>query len=200
MDERDARYDQRFEAQQQATRDALSATEQAIDKSEATNIRRFEAVDLALEGVTALMARVERLDGAIAAVDRLTDAKFVTFRTLIDSEAQKVQLALEASNQAISKKEAADEKRFEAVNEFRGQLRDQAATLLPRAEADVRLTSMSGRIDELTNRLNRMTGSDEGESATRSLQSRATAQTIAICVAVVAALGLVVTIILAFNN
>jgi hypothetical protein len=34
----------------------------------------------------------------------------------------------------VIKAETAAEKRFEAVNEFRGQLRDQAATFLPRAE------------------------------------------------------------------
>ena len=42
--------------------------------------------------------------------------------------------ALAAAEKAVSKAEIAAEKRFDAVNEFRGQLKDQAATFVTRTE------------------------------------------------------------------
>ena len=42
--------------------------------------------------------------------------------------------ALAAAKEAVVKAETATEKRFESVNEFRGQLKDQASTLTPRDE------------------------------------------------------------------
>lgn len=90
----------------------------------------------------------------------LTDAKFVTYRTLIDSQAEKVALALKATETAIGKAEtatekailkaeAANDKRFESVNEFRSQLADQAATFTTRREAAVHAESVNERITRL---------------------------------------------------
>jgi hypothetical protein len=69
-----------------------------------------------------------------------------------------VQTALVAAEKATSKAEAAADKRFDSVNEFRSQLADQAATFIPRAEAEARLTSLAelveakyaGLLDKLT--------------------------------------------------
>lgn len=87
-------------------------------------------------------------------LSQLTDAKFVTFRALIDSQAEKVALALAASDKAVNKAELATEKRFEAVNEFRGQLNDQAARLLERREAEARFAAMGIQIDSTAYRGN----------------------------------------------
>jgi hypothetical protein len=59
---------------------------------------------------------------------------------------EKTTLALTASKEAIGKAESATEKRFDAVNEFRGTLSDQAARLLPRAEADSRFANYDEKI------------------------------------------------------
>lgn len=128
-----------------------------------------------------LRNRVIQLAERISALDRLTDAKFVTFRTLIDSQAEKVKLALDAAQTAIDKAEIADEKsrdrladdmknRFESVNEFRNQQKDIIATFMPRAEFDQfrraydaafnqmrdhyneKLAEMSARLDEAKGR------------------------------------------------
>lgn len=91
----------------------------------------------------------------------LTDAKFVTYRTLIDSQAEKVALALEATKEAIGKAEVATSKaidkesqanadRFASVNEFRQQLNDQARTFMPRTEAVTLADQATLRIRELT--------------------------------------------------
>lgn len=58
-------------------------------------------------------------------------------------------LALTSSEKAVQKAEIATEKRFDSVNEFRGQLKDQAATLLPRSEADVKFNGFTKEIEEL---------------------------------------------------
>jgi len=55
---------------------------------------------------------------------------------------------LDAADRAVMKAEAAADKRFESVNEFREQLREQAATLMPRAEAEARIASIDRALDE----------------------------------------------------
>jgi len=50
------------------------------------------------------------------------------------SSERAIQAALAAVKEASLKAEAATEKRFEGVNEFRYQLKDQAATFITRAE------------------------------------------------------------------
>lgn len=73
---------------------------------------------------------------------RNIDARFVAAE-------ERTTLALTAADRAVVKAETATEKRFDAVNEFRATLADQAATLMPRAEAEIRLRSMSEQIEEL---------------------------------------------------
>jgi hypothetical protein len=79
------------------------------------------------ENLTARMARVEEQIDAFAV---LMDARFVTHRTLLDSNAAQVSIALEAADKAILKAEAATEKRFDGVNEFRAQLAEQARSFV----------------------------------------------------------------------
>jgi hypothetical protein len=94
---------------------------------------------------TLVMQLKERIDG----LDRLTDAKFTTLRTLIDSQSDKVALALNSSDKAVLKAETATEKRFEGVNEFRQQLADQAGTFIPRKEAEQRMETLLERMETL---------------------------------------------------
>jgi hypothetical protein len=57
-----------------------------------------------------------------------------------------VQSALASAKEAVIKAEVASEKRFEAVNEFRSTLADQATRLLPRAEADARFKAIEDKV------------------------------------------------------
>lgn len=50
------------------------------------------------------------------------------------AQEQAVAFALAASEKATTKADAANEKRFDGVNEFRSQLKDQAATFITRGE------------------------------------------------------------------
>lgn len=83
-----------------------------------------------------------RLGEALVALDRLVDAKFVTFKMMVESQADKVALALAASDKAVTKAEAATDKRFDGVNEFRSQLSDQASRFVTRDTFDARVTSI----------------------------------------------------------
>lgn len=93
-------------------------------------------------------------------VTHLTDAKFVTYRTLIDSQAEKVALALEATEKAIGKAEAATSKaidkaelanndRFAAVNEFRAQLADLISRFATLERVDLLYNQTRQRIEEV---------------------------------------------------
>jgi hypothetical protein len=62
---------------------------------------------------------------------------------------EKTSLALSASEKAVGKAEMATEKRFDSVNEFRAQLKDQASTLMPREESTVKFAGVESKIDEL---------------------------------------------------
>jgi chromosome segregation ATPase len=106
----------------------------------------------------------EHLGGRIENLAELTEAKFITYRTLVDAQAAQVALALDASKEAINKAETATgkaidkaaeatEKRFDAVNEFRAQLSDQATLFMPRAEAQQLIQQMTLRTRELADQI-----------------------------------------------
>jgi prenyltransferase beta subunit len=98
-----------------------------------------------------------------------------------------VTAALNAAKEAVLKAEVATEKRFEAVNEFRAQLADQARELMPRAETEIRLTNMGESITSLTSRLDRGEGGDVGVQSQRD-RLLATVFAIATVASVVAAI------------
>lgn len=68
------------------------------------------------------------------------------FKEYVESKFEGVQrevkLALDAAQTAVTKAETATEKRFDAVNEFRGQLADQASSFMPRELAEGRLAAI----------------------------------------------------------
>jgi hypothetical protein len=74
-----------------------------------------------------------------------------------------VATALTAAEKATTKAEVASERRFESVNEFRGQLADQAANLMPRSEAEARFVALSEKVDELKNYQAATVGSSAGK-------------------------------------
>lgn len=134
-----------------------------------------------IEDVSREQDRVFRdlLREAETRIRELTDAKFVTYETLITSQAEKVALALDATEKAIGKAEVATSKaidkaevanadRFAAVNEFRGQLSDQVATFMPRSEHGVEMSACAeriGRVDELVKTMQIWQGNITGRIA-----------------------------------
>ena len=96
---------------------------------------------------------------------RMVDQEKAMEKAFVAQE-KAVASAFEASNTAIVKSEMASEKRFESVNEFRQTLSDQAASFLPRAEADRVTTSNAEKIQSLADRLNRIEAQDAGSKIT----------------------------------
>ncbi len=66
-----------------------------------------------------------------------------------DAQEKAVMAALAAAEKAVIKAETAAERRFESVNEFRGQLTDQAATFMPRLEAEQRIGQLAEKVEGL---------------------------------------------------
>ena len=70
-----------------------------------------------------------------------------------------------AQELAISKAAAADEKRFEGVNEFRAQLADQASTFMPRAEAMLSYSTLNEKLNLLASRIDHKDGDSTGKNS-----------------------------------
>jgi hypothetical protein len=93
------------------------------------------------------------------------DAQIKALDAALLAAEKAVQTALTAAEKAVNKAETAAEKRFEAVNEFRAALSDQAATLMPRTEAEARYQSNADKIADLITRLDKMEARSRGISA-----------------------------------
>src|ERR1700686_742943 len=91
-------------------------------------------------------------------VDRRFDDQDKAVQTALTSAEKAVQAALAAAKEAVTKAEIANDKRFESVNEFRGQLADQTATLMPRTEFNVQHKTLEDKISTLTDRMNTADG------------------------------------------
>ena len=77
------------------------------------------------------------------------DERDVRYEQRFKAMDEKTSLAMTASEKAVSKAEAATEKRFDAVNEFRGTLSDQARLLIPREEVNARFYAYDQRVEAL---------------------------------------------------
>jgi hypothetical protein len=114
-----------------------------IDTNERTHEPSLRELTSELDGARDVLA--ERIE-ALSKVGNERDRRYEDRFKAMD---EKTSLALTASEKAVTKAEVSTEKRFDAVNEFRGTLSDQAATLLPRAEASARFTSYDEKFEEM---------------------------------------------------
>ena len=107
-----------------------------------------------------------RYDSITRALDVGLAAQKELMQQSLTAQRSEMSAALAASDRAVSKAEISTEKRFEGVNEFRAQLGDQQRTLMPRSEAESRLSSLSEKVGVLegfrTEVLSRGSGAKEG--------------------------------------
>lgn len=132
LQERDRRYEQRFQTQQESLTVALAASHAVLVEHD----KRYEQRFAAQENATAL---------ALSRVDKEFHEHLQQVRTETKS-------ALDAAEKAITKAEAATDKRFDSVNEFRAQLTDQTARFMPRVESLQRHEQTSEKIALLESR------------------------------------------------
>lgn len=95
----------------------------------------------------------EYMDSMLAASDlryqQRFDAQEKAVRDALAAAEKAVAAAMSAASLAVTKAEISAEKRLDSVNEFRGQLRDQAATLLPRIEAAQRFGAIESQLERV---------------------------------------------------
>ncbi len=87
-------------------------------------------------------------------VDTRFEAQEKAVAAALAAQEKAVAAALAAADRAVAKAETAAEKRFEGVNEFRAALADNFRTLMPRAEAEQAMKSLTEKLDMLTARVN----------------------------------------------
>ena len=102
--------------------------------------------ELSLSKLTSLREFIDERDRLYKERD---DARKTAVDAALAAAKEAVSAALLAADRAVAKVEVANEKRFEAVNEFRGQLADQAATFLPRSEANIRFEGLTEKNETL---------------------------------------------------
>jgi hypothetical protein len=133
------------------------------------------------------------LESSLAAVEAMATQRFENadkaVLAALAAQEKAVQAALAAAEQAVGKSEVASEKRFDATNAFRGQLNDIITTLMPRAEAEQRISTNADKIDELAARVDKIEGRSGGMSASWS-----------VLIAALGAIGVLVAIFMALNR
>jgi hypothetical protein len=141
---------------------------------------------------------------------RMLDERYATQTKALDAAfkaaEQAVAVALSNAEKATTKAEAAADKRFDAVNEFRQVLTDQTSTFLPRTEYDTahralseRISVMSDRVGalelRLTSRLDRGEGADTGVKEQKTLANASMILITQVIIGLIAVASLVIAIV-----
>jgi murein DD-endopeptidase MepM/ murein hydrolase activator NlpD len=127
FDEHALRYNQRYDGQQEALRDSRLALKEQVESA-----RSALSTDLTQQ----LRAVDVRAATANETLERLLESNIGSLAVLMSSRFDNATIALE-------KADIANEKRFDAVNEFRRTLSDQAATFALAA-------TVNAKFDQLT--------------------------------------------------
>lgn len=108
----------------------------------------------------------KRIDQRIGDLDRRVDQRFTDSDTAVKAALASAEKAVNAANvssdRAVEKAEGAAQIRFSEQNEFRGQLKDQAAGLMPRSEAESSFTAIRSQLAALSSRMDRNEGRGSG--------------------------------------
>jgi flagellar motor component MotA len=92
--------------------------------------------------------------------DSLREADQIAVQAALASAEKAVAAALTASEKAVDKAETAQGKVNQTQNEFRGALKDQAATLMPRSEYNINHKALEEKVNTLTARMNQDKGGE----------------------------------------
>jgi len=111
----------------------------------------------------------EHFDEKIDALERYLNGRFQDIERHLSSKIDTVAATSATANQvakeAVTKAEAAVERRLEGLNELRSLVGDYQRTLLPRAEADVRIRGIETRVDKLEKVSDTVAGRSTGLAA-----------------------------------
>lgn len=156
---------------------AISEGDERLREHIASQVQQIEAALHAAEALS--YERISRLESGIDSADRQAATRVSALNDLVQQQ-------FDSTREAVSKAEAANEKRFESVNAFRAQLGDQAAQFLPREVADAQFVELRKAIGLNTTRLDQQAGKQVGSTTTYG--------------AMLAAASLIVTIVVLIAN
>ena len=153
---------QYVEAVLEEQRNALGVA--SAEREKAAQALATEREKTAQALAVALRAQVETGDQALR--DHIKD-QVSQIRAALDALHREMTLIYESSEKAIMKAENANEKRFESVNEWRGQSLDRertqqeqtsmlTATFLPREVAEAKFAELNRKVDELGEKIGKL--------------------------------------------
>jgi hypothetical protein len=92
------------------------------------------------------MARFDALRNELESLRILTQHDLAAIQLRLSDSKTALDAALTSSTEAITRAEIATEKRFDSVNESRGQLKDQQATFITRSEMNALIGSVQNSV------------------------------------------------------
>jgi len=146
INERDRKYEQRFAATDKSIADANQSIKEALATALSST---SEALDKATSNTKEALATAnDNIRLALGALDK----RFDSITTDLSSFARKaeVEIVIGSMEKAVTKAEAAYEKRFEAVNAFREQLDRQQQTFARESEVNVKIAALYDKISILS--------------------------------------------------
>jgi hypothetical protein len=158
----------------------------SLDERNTAYVRMIDDMRTALD---------ERYATQTKALDAALIAQQTAMQTAFTAADKAVAAALEAAEKAVGKAETAAEKRFDAVNEFRQQLGDQASTFVGRAEYDANTLRLTERLQDLTDRFTRTQGQAAGAIDSRTEQRLNIGQALVAASVVIGVIAVIVTIL-----
>ncbi len=121
------------------------------EREKSASILREGLISSIAEGDRALRdhvaAQVDQLRSQLAASVALTEANFKASSERTTGVRNELLLIAEAAKEAVIKAEVATDKRFEGINDFRGELSDRWDKTLPREVAESQFSDIQKRID-----------------------------------------------------
>jgi hypothetical protein len=139
------------------------------------------SADIATDDVY-LREKISELEAKISANDLRYEQRFADSEKAVNAALQAadkaVGAALQAAKEAVNKAEAANEKHFDSVNEFRKTLSDQASGFETKDAAGARFQTTDKEISEVKASIQRMEGAGSGQS---SLWAALIAAVVAVC-------------------
>ena len=113
--------------------------------------------------------RYSSFEVEIKRLDQLRQAGDLAVAAALAAAEKAVSAALISSEKAIDKAEFAQQRVNETQNEFRGTLKDQAATLMPRSETESLIRELRTAIEDVKKSRDEGTGRFKGNIDSRTL-------------------------------
>ncbi len=158
--------------------------------------------------------QIAQIQAALISAGGLEEERFERAKAEVEALRREMRLIQDGHLEAVNKAEAAQRIVNVSQNEFRAQLRDQAATLMPRKEVEAMVHEIRKRTDELlpretfetavaslenritgnTSRLDRARGVGEGTDDARDRSQFNQTTLISVAVAMVAVIGVIIAV------